>query len=149
VILWNVRPREGRRKRSVADLSWKEAALIGLAQGIAAIPGISRLGMTMGACMLLGMDRVKAATYSLVVSIPTIAAIAAFAGLKALLGESQGAMPSGHDLGIGSAVALVTGYIAIPLLFGFSRRVGFRGFAVYCWVAAAVGIVVGLLRDSG
>ncbi|OPL19905.1 MAG: hypothetical protein AVO35_00115 [Candidatus Aegiribacteria sp. MLS_C] len=113
--------------------------LVGLAQALAILPGISRSGMTISAGLIAGIDRERAARFSFLLSVP---AIAGAAMLK--LGDA-GTL----DIGLtpmlaGFTVSALTGYIALRLLLGFLREGRFSMFSWYCWLAGGAGLVLSL-----
>ena len=117
------------------------ALLLGLAQGFAITPGISRSGTTISVALMLGIDRVEAARFSFLMSVPAI--------LGAVLLKLRKADPSTLELlpmGIGFLAALVSGYLALVLLVRVVKQGTFPRFAWYCWGAA---IVAGAVAFAG
>jgi len=116
----------GVARGTSAEVSWWQAVGVGLAQGVAVLPGISRSGVTIAIAMLLGVQGNAAFRFSFLASLPAIAAAAVY--------ESRGAEGLG-SLGLqawlGAAIALVTGYVALVIL----RRIILVGrmwtFAIY------------------
>lgn len=105
------------------------ALVVGVAQGCAITPGISRSGTTIAAALLLGIDRTMAARLSFLLSIPAILGAVALHLRKATLA-------GGGELAIyvaGATVAAVSGYLALRLLVGLVRRGGMHWFALYLW----------------
>lgn len=111
------------------------ALLIGLAQGIAITPGISRSGTTIAVALLLGLERELAARFSFLMSIPAIV------GAIVLMGRKGMEFPegSGPALFIGFFAALVVGYVALRALVALVRLGGFYKFSYYLWPVAVVG----------
>ena len=111
--------------------SWSTAFWMGWAQAIAILPGVSRSGLTLAAALALGVAPVAAAEFSFLMSIAAIAGAAVWA-LPELL-----AAPPGHMavLGIGAAVALVSGIGAIWFCLRLLRRGSLHWFAYYTWAA--------------
>jgi undecaprenyl-diphosphatase len=107
--------------------------VVGLAQALALVPGISRSGITITAGMAQGFERAEAARYSFLLSIPAIAGAGLLEGLDL-------ARHGGFSWGLlaGMAVAAVVGYLAIAVLLRVLARVGLLPFAAYCLVAGAV-----------
>ena len=101
----------GIARGSSDEVSWPQAIGIGLAQGVAVLPGISRSGVTIAVAMLLGVQSNAAFRFSFLVSLPAIVGAAAF--------EASGAVGLG-SLGpgawVGGATALVTGYVSLVIL---------------------------------
>lgn len=113
-----------------------KAILIGLAQAVALLPGVSRSGMTIGAGVMGGMGRVDAARFSFLLSVPVIAG-AGLLELPSLAGEAGALWPALA----GAAVAAVTGFFAIRLFLGLARRHTMFGYAVYCALAGAAALL--------
>lgn len=126
----------GLRKK-VEDATWKDALIIGVAQALALIPGISRSGMTITAGLGRKLERIEAARFSFLLGIPAIAG----AGLK----ESLSLLDTGGVTGttwLAVAVAAISGYAAIALLIRILGRVGLRPFAYYAVAVGAFGLLV-------
>jgi len=130
----------GRQKRQMASLGLWDAVVLGIAQGCAIAPGISRSGATISAGLLRGLDRGTAARFSFLLGIPLVAGAAGMQVLGVLT-ERQGTVDWAL-LVVGFAVALVSGYGAIRFLLGYVGRHGLRPFAYYCWALGLVGLVV-------
>ena len=112
-------------------LYFKHAMLIGLAQGLAITPGISRSGSTIAAGLFLGLDREAAARFSFLLSIPAICgAFVLKAGDLDLTGAVMG------PLMIGITTSAISGYIALRLLIHLVRAGDFSKFAYYLWPLA-------------
>lgn len=126
-----------RRERTLDNLNWGDALLIGLGQALAIIPGISRSGTTMSVALFLGFKREDAARFSFLLSIPIILG----SGLYQLLKLTHGGLPgtSAGALLAGFLAAALTGYAAIALLLALIRQRGLRPFALYC---ALLGLLV-------
>ena len=118
------------------DVTYKEAVLIGAAQGLATLPGLSRSGTTIAACLFCGFDRKFAVKYSFILSIPAILG-AAILEVKDLASEGI----SGSQLGIygaGMLAAALVGYVCIKTMLIAVKNKKFRYFAFYC---IALGII--------
>jgi len=118
--------------RSLDQITLNDVILIGLAQSLAVVPGVSRSGGTICAALLLGFARTDAARFSFLLSIPAIAASGsyeAYASIKAApAAEIQMLVPAYI---IGTAVAAVSSYGAIAWLMRFLTTHHFVGFAIY------------------
>lgn len=132
--------RWGRQGHSAESLSLVEGLFVGLAQGFAIAPGISRSGFTIAAGMLLGTERAAAARFSFLLSVPIIAGAG---GIQlAHLLRSGGAEAHLAPLVIGFLAAAISGYLCIGWLLRFLRRSSLRGFAGYCGL---LGVAVALV----
>ena len=136
VLLATMLLRPGRR--TVADLGPKDAGLIGLAQSLALIPGVSRSGMTISAGLARGMDAVEAARFAFLLGIPAIAG-AGLLSMADLISEGTGITAS---ILVGTFVAGVAGYFAIALLIRILTQVGLAPFGIYCVVFGAFSLIV-------
>lgn len=126
------------------DVPLRTALLIGLAQGFAVAPGLSRSGTTIAAGTALGITREEAARFSFLLSVPIIAAATA---KKILLDVIVGgeALPAALPLTIGLVTTAVVGYIAIALLLPFVRKHTLAPFAVYTAILGTAILVMSFL----
>jgi undecaprenyl-diphosphatase len=120
----------------LGKLTWIGAALIGLAQAISVMPGISRSGSTILAGLLLGLAPSEACRYSFLLSIPTIV-IAVLVQIPDVI--SGGFTFSPGPMLTGFIFAFAAGLVAIPLLVGLVEKGKLWGFAIYC---AVLGLVL-------
>lgn len=131
VLLWWADVRGGRT-RTEADMTLRDAFLIGACQLIAVIiPGTSRSGITMTAARALGYERTEAARFAMLIGAPLLAAVSLY-GVVGLMTSSAG--DSAVTLMDGTLVAafsLVSGYASIGLLMAVVRRMSFLPFVLY------------------
>jgi undecaprenyl-diphosphatase len=131
-------------KENVETLSYKTVLLMGVAQGFAIFPGLSRSGVTISTALLLGLKRDKAFKFSFLLSIP---AILGDLGVEAY--TQRGMLSSGGigavEVVAGVATAVVAGYLALRLVARVIRGRKFHYFAFYTW---ALGIAL-LILVSG
>ena len=114
--------------RRLEHMTWKSALVIGLAQTLALIPGTSRAGITMTAARALGFERREAARFSLLLSIPAIAAAALLAFLDL---TTRGDTLLTRDAALAAALAFAVALGAIRAMMAWLERSGFAPFAVY------------------
>ena len=133
IVLWI-----GRGKstgRGIKDMNVRDALVIGLVQGIAVLPGISRSGSTIAGGMLLGLERELIVRFSLLISIPAI--------LGATLLELFKLMHNGHVMIgpylVGMVVAALVGYWSIGIILRLVKQDHFHLFSYYLW---PVGIAI-------
>ncbi len=120
--------RIAQHKRTVSEMGWRDAILIGLCQAVALIPGASRSGTTLTGGLALGFRREDAARYSFLLSIPATTA----AGLFEMRHLVRSGEPfTGPDVLVGTGVAFVTGLLAIAWLLRFLRTRSTMVFVVY------------------
>jgi len=132
LLLWLTRlsKEEGRK---IEKMTWIDSILIGVAQGIAIIPGISRSGTTIATGLFRGLDRELAGKFSFLLSIPAI--------LGATILEFR-KMGSPGEAGInllGMAVAFGVGIFSLKFLMKIIKNGRVSIFSYYCW---AVGLVI-------
>jgi undecaprenyl-diphosphatase len=121
LVLTELTPR-GRQQET---LTWKGALLIGLVQGVAVFPGISRSGATIAVALILGLTSEKAARFSFLMAIPVIGG-AALLELPSLFSH----LNVWHLL-LGMAASIIAGLVALTLLVGLIRSRRFVWFAAY------------------
>jgi undecaprenyl-diphosphatase len=129
------------RVSEVTRLGWLPTIVIGLAQGIAALPGISRSGTTIFMGVLLGLKREEAARFSFLLFVP--AAIVAMAYELLKIGSGELAFPKEliGPLLLGCLAALACGIMAIHLLLMLLQRARLRWFGVYLLILAAFTLI--------
>lgn len=141
VVLWAV-DRYAARDRPLSSLTLRDAVVIGLAQVLALVPGVSRSGSTMTAGRALKLDRQSAAVFSFLMSMPVTAA-AALLKVPDLL-RTEGITPT---LIAGVISAGVSSWLAIAVLLRYISRHSFGVFAVYRLALGA--LILGLLATRG
>jgi undecaprenyl-diphosphatase len=136
-LLWVADTKSPQDKTIDTDLSLKHAALIGLAQMVALIPGTSRSGITMTTARFLGYQRQEAARFSFLLSIPVTAA-AVLAVLAKLLLKHDGEALVLHDFFIVAAMTFVVALGAIHYLLKWLATHNFTPFVIYRFLLAAL-----------
>lgn len=134
-VLLAAAQRFGKGFKTRSQITFIDALIIGIVQGIAVLPGISRSGSTIAASMLLGIEKTEAAKFSFFLAIPAIMG-AAVLGFKDFQPGSQVAI-SGYAAG--SVFAFIFGLISIFLVFKALVKNKLSYFAYYCW---ALGLAV-------
>lgn len=129
--------RQGPGRRDLESMSGLDALIVGIAQGCAIVPGLSRSGMTISSALARGLNRDAATRFSFLISIPTIAGAALFE-LDDIL--SFGAGQDGILLLVGFVVAALAGIVAIKLLVSLLQRGKLQWFAYYVWILGALVI---------
>lgn len=139
----------GRRQKDISHVSLADSILIGCAQALAIIPGVSRSGSTIAAGLFRNLDRPAAARFSFLLSTPIIAG----ACLKKYwdLHKHAGGLPADmHTAFIaGVAASAITGCIAIAFFLNYLRR---RSLALFVWYRILFGIMVialAIFRSGG
>ena len=121
------------------DITYSNAFIIGIVQGVATLPGISRSGSTITACLLSGFQRSFAVKYSFLMSIPAI--------LGAMFLELKDFSPMAFSAGeitsyvVGMIIACVVGYICIKTMLVVVRNKKFKIFGIYCLIIGVISII--------
>ncbi len=128
-------------KPDALEISYQDGILIGLAQCLALVPGVSRSGASIAGALALGFNRKTAAEFSFFLAVPTLTAASAYKLLK--MGESLSSETLPVIL-VGNLVSFIVGILAIKSFIGFLERRGFFWFGVYRIVLGAIilGIVL-------
>ena len=118
------------RRRTISELGWKDALVVGLAQCFSLIPGSSRSGTTITGALAMGMTRETAARFSFLLSIPAIAG-SGILEMKQLF-KTDGLQGIGMtNLVISTLVSAIVGYLSIAFLISFLRKNSTVVFIVY------------------
>lgn len=135
----------GSKRRSYESLTIKDAIIMGCAQCLALIPGVSRSGGTISAGLFVGLEREVAARFSFLLAIPAVLASGLFS-LPDAFDPQAGQAASASQLAVGTLIAFVVGYASIAWLLKFVSHHSFSWFAAY---RIPVGILVAILLASG
>ncbi len=128
----------GSGKRSLDQITWKSALIVGGAQILALIPGSSRSGVTITAALALGFDRVSAARFSFLLAIPIIILSGGLKGLE-LIGSASVDWPM---LAAGTLVSGITAYLCIKLFLKIVQQIGMLPFVIYRMLLGALLIYI-------
>lgn len=132
-----------RRPLGIKKIGPRMAVIIGVAQFLALVPGLSRSGMTIIAGLFAGLKRRWAAEYSFLVAIPTILAACALQAREVVSGDGLGTV-SLTALAVGFVVSAAVGTVALKLVLVLLHRAQLRIFSVYL-LAMAVLVAFGVL----
>jgi undecaprenyl-diphosphatase len=143
-ILW-LADRWGAKDRAIDRLTFPQSFVIGIAQAIALVPGISRSGISISAALFVGQTRESAARFSFLMATPVIAGAGGFETLKLVRGE-LGATAQLGPMAVGMVASLIAGLGAIHFLLRYLRTNTLTVFVAYRLVLAAVVIVFFLAR---
>jgi undecaprenyl-diphosphatase len=124
----------------LTKLNTGRSIIVGLAQALAIMPGISRSGSTIAAGMWLGMNKSEAAEFSFLLSIPAI-----FGAMVLQIPEISESLDNGNLMVIylaGMAVSALVGYLSIAGLLSIIRKGKFFFFGLYCAVVGLLGIIL-------
>lgn len=138
--------KRGSQSRGLQQLGWKDGLLLGLAQAMALIPGVSRSGGTITAALLLGMTRESAARFSFLLAIPAVlmSGVYMLVFKREPMSSEQWAMT-----GAATGIAFVVGYAVIVWFMRLISNKGFAPFVIYrvlLGLAILLGLYFGLIR---
>jgi undecaprenyl-diphosphatase len=137
------------QRRTINDLRFGSAFVVGVSQILALMPGVSRSGITITTGRAMGLDRDSAARFSFLLLIPIVFGAVVYKGLKHVVIESLPPGSTGPFL-VGTLAAAAVGLVAIDVLLGYVRRHDYSPFVVYRLLAAAivVAIIATGVRDA-
>lgn len=121
------------RRKTGRELSYMDSLLIGTAQGVAIIPGVSRSGVTISTGLMRKVKKEEAFRYSFLLSVPAV--------LGAAIVKSRDLATANVDimtLFLGALISMIVGYVSLKLLSKIVMKRKFHLFAYYCW---AIGII--------
>lgn len=130
---------DGQGRKNARNATVADALLVGCAQAVGTLPGISRSGITISAGLLRGFDRTFAVRFSFLMSLPAV--------LGANILSLKDALEAGVDLEmlpiylVGMVVSGVVGYFAIRLVNLLADKGKFGNFAYYCWVVGLGSLI--------
>ncbi len=127
---------QGSQSRGLESIRLRDGLLVGLAQALALIPGVSRSGVTITVILMLGLNRADAARFSFLLGTPVIA-LATISRLYPLLGSSSNETGSFLTLLVGVIFSFVSGFLCIKYLLQFLQARTYLPFVVYRLLLAA------------
>jgi undecaprenyl-diphosphatase len=134
--------RVGTRRRTLTEMNGRDGLFVGMAQALALVPGVSRSGATISAGLFRGFDRVAAARYSFLLSVPAVV----LSGLFELRKVGENGSPSAGATAIATLVAFVSGYLAIAWLL---RYLGTHTLGIFVVYRIVLGVLVLALAATG
>jgi undecaprenyl-diphosphatase len=144
-LLLLVAEKVSRRERDVTSITRKDAIVIGFAQALALIPGVSRSGATITAGLFLGLDRVAAARFSFLLSIPAVVLSGLYELRDVVAGTAEGGVGIAPTA-VATVLAFISGYVSIAFLLRFLTT---HTTAVFVAYRVALGAVVLALAATG
>lgn len=135
----------GSRRKDVGDLSVRDGVLIGVAQALALIPGVSRSGATISAGLFLGLNRRAAARFSFLLAVPAVVISGLFELYGILSGEKAVGEPIINVI-VATLVSFVVGYAVIAWLL---RYISTHSFALFVGYRLLLGLGVLILTAAG
>ena len=136
----------GRQTRRIEQFTWRDGILIGLAQCLALIPGVSRSGATISAGLFLGQQREAAARFGFLLAIPAVLASGLYSLPDAFHPDGRGMSASGPQLAVSIVIAFAVGLAAVSWFLKFLVRHGMYWFVGY---RVLLGVAVLILLGTG
>ena len=132
-------------RKNEKNAGFKDAVIVGISQGIATLPGLSRSGTTIATEMFCGFEKSFAVKYTFIMSIPAILG-ANILDVKDLFGPDNGlAKGELFNYFIGTVVAGVVGYICIKTMLVIVRKKKFKCFSYYCLAVGVIAIAANFI----
>jgi undecaprenyl-diphosphatase len=141
-LLLGLAERYGRQRRELQQMQPAQGILLGFAQAMALIPGVSRSGGTITAGLFLGFTRTAAVRYSFLLAIPAVVASGIFQLPVVFAGDG----PSGIQMAVATLIAFVVGFAAIAWLLRYVER---HSVYIFVWYRVALGSVLFLALSAG
>jgi undecaprenyl-diphosphatase len=133
--------RLGRQSRHIGQLTWRDAVIVGVAQTLALVPGVSRSGATISAGLFLGLERELAARFGFLLAIPAVFASGLFSLPDAFHPVCEGMSATGPQLLVATVIAFVVGLSAVAWFLRFLVRHSMYWFVGYR-LAAGAGVLI-------
>ena len=133
------------KPRSKEHISWKDALMIGIAQAVAVLPGVSRSGSTIATGLLLGNKKESLAQFSFLMVIPPILGEALLDVLKMVKGENVTGSMETLPLVVGFVAAFVAGCVACKWMISIVKRGKLVYFGIYCAIVGVITIIASLV----
>lgn len=145
-LLMGLAERFGRQERPMSGLKLRDGVVMGFAQSLALVPGVSRSGGTITAGLTLGLDRPTAVRFSFLLAIPAVMAAGISEIPHVFESGGPGLQPSAAQMVVATVVAGVVGYAAIAWLLRFVQQ---HSVYVFVWYRVALGLLVYALLGFG
>ncbi|HEX8759543.1 MAG TPA: undecaprenyl-diphosphate phosphatase [Pseudonocardiaceae bacterium] len=136
----------GRQRRQLKQLTVTDGVVMGLAQAMALVPGVSRSGGTISAGLFLGLTRPTAVRYSFLLAIPAVIAAGLFQIPDVFAVGGPGLQPSVAQMVVATLLAAAVGYAAIAWLLRYVER---HSVYLFVWYRLALGTAVLVLLATG
>lgn len=136
---WIAKRNNDKEGKEIKEVTFTNSLVIGLFQGFAIAPGISRSGSTIAAGLFSGLDRKLAAKYSFLLSIPAI--------LGAALIQTKDIVSFDSNLSVmigGFLSAVIFSYLAVKFMMGYIQKHSLIVFSYYCWIVGALTLGISL-----
>lgn len=132
-----------KSKDTTKSISFSNAFIIGIAQAVAMLPGVSRSGATISTSVLLGNDKTKAARFSFLMVIPLI-----FGKIAKDIFSGELTLSAGNSmpLFLGFLAAFISGFFACTWMISLVKKSKLTYFALYCGIVGSIAIIFGMLN---
>ena len=130
-----------KKTKDQLPLTYKKSLIMGLAQGVAIVPGLSRSGTVISAGCFCKVNRSENASFTFLMSIPIILGAALVSGYKTV---KEGVVIDALPLVFGVVTAMITGYIAIKTMLKIIKKADYKWFSLYLVIMAVASIVSSL-----
>ena len=134
LLLWWA-DRAGKKNKAFSQIGWKQGLLVGIAQAIALIPGVSRSGITITMALFLGFSRKDSARFSFLLSLP-ILVLATCKGALELLVNPESSPAGAASLAAGVIVSFFSGFLCIKFFLRYLEKQSFTPFVLYRFLLA-------------
>lgn len=141
-IILLVAERMGRSDKGPMEMKWRHAIFIGIMQGIAICPGVSRSGSTLFGGLIAGLKREFAVEFAFLISIPSILGSVILEAPDAFAGGADASMIGPIILGV--ILAMISGIVAIKAMIKVVTGKRLFGFSIYVWLVAAAVLAYAL-----
>ncbi|HQJ06804.1 MAG TPA: undecaprenyl-diphosphate phosphatase, partial [Spirochaetota bacterium] len=142
ILLFSTSVLRNKGKKDFFSISYLDAAIIGIFQAIAVLPGISRSGSTISSATFMGVESKDAGRFSFLISIPLILGAFLFKIIKNLKIDNFTDNSNILIMIIGFIVSSITGYGALKALFGIIKKGKFWAFGVYMIIPIGVSLLI-------
>jgi undecaprenyl-diphosphatase len=136
-----VADKTSKRDRKIEQIRTRDGFLMGMAQALALIPGVSRSGSTITAGLFLGFDRTAAARFSFLLSIPAVV-LSGLLELGSIVSGEEGQHTGAPELVVATLLAFVTGYASIAFLLRWLTSHSMDIFVAYRVVLGTIVLVL-------
>jgi undecaprenyl-diphosphatase len=145
-IVMLIAEKVGSRQRKVEHVHVQDGVIVGLWQCLSLIPGMSRSGSTISGALIQGFDRVAAARFSFLLSVPSVAGAGLYEAYKAIKHADLGTHVSWGPTIVATIVSFAVGYAAIAFFIQYLQK---RGIGVFVWYRVALGVLILFLVQQG
>ena len=126
------------------DVPYSSGFLVGMAQGVSVVPGISRTAATISMGAFLGFNKKLAVKFSFIMAIPALIGRVVYLLINAKGGAITMSLMPGYIIGM--IVAGITGFFALKLMLRLIMRKKYMGFAIYCFIFGGATVVISFIK---